>query len=60
MGIRDFLVNRFVCNCNTNHGVKKVRVMEGDKIVGRCLKCNKRVFGRIIFKKDDGLVGVSE
>ena len=58
MSFRGFIIKRFVCNCNENHGIKKVRVMEGNKVVGKCLKCNKRVFGTMIFNIRDDVESV--
>jgi len=46
--VRSILAKMFVCQCKTMYGVKHVHQFgDGNKIVGKCLKCNKRVYGRI-------------
>ena len=61
MGIRTIFVRMFVCQCNTNYGVRNLhQYIEGNKIVGRCLKCNRRVYGRIYNNKNDAILGLGE
>ncbi len=46
--IAKLLSKAFVCSCRENHGVKNIKNLEGNRIVGRCLKCGKRSYGQFI------------
>lgn len=43
--IGNLICKLFICSCNANHGIKNIKEFGESKIVGRCLKCNKRVYG---------------
>ncbi len=44
------ILKLFVCQCKDNYGVKDLMQLENNRIVGKCLKCNKRVYGKILYK----------
>ena len=50
--ITEMICNLFVCHCSTFHGVKNVRQINDTRIVGRCLKCGKRVYGNFFDNKE--------
>jgi len=52
MILRTILIKLFVCQCRKNYGVKNLRELENGRVVGRCLRCNKRVYGNIIYRNE--------
>ena len=42
--IAEIIHNIFMCKCNSFHGVKNVRQVKDQRIVGGCLNCGKRVY----------------
>ncbi len=48
MIFRSIVVKMFICRCKINYGVRNIRQYNANNVVGKCLKCNKRVYGKII------------
>lgn len=52
--ISELISNIFVCKCAEFKGAKDLRQIDNGRVVGKCLKCNKRVYATLIFQNEIG------
>lgn len=53
MIFKNIFIRMFLCRCYLNSGVRDIKQLGNDRLVGRCLRCGKRVYGRILFDPKD-------
>ncbi len=48
----NLITKMFICQCDKQTGLNNIKQLEGNRIVGRCLKCNKRVYAQFLLYSD--------